>query len=95
MSTATENCPHDDCEGQVVVEVEFEPGDPNYGADADGRRGVAVAGYWSATAADTCSLGHVLDADAKSDVCQDATWQAAHDQEDEYYGPDGPNDEDY
>ncbi len=96
--TVTENCPHDtadgeDCEGTVTVDMEYEPEDRNYGADRDGNRGRVVGGYWSATAADACSLGCVLDDDAKADVAKDAIWQAEHDRADEYYGPDGPDDE--
>ncbi len=91
--TVSECCPVDQCAGMVSVEIEYESADPNWGADADGRRGFYMAGYWGAVPADTCSLGCVLDADAKVDVAKDAMWQAEHDREDEYHGPDGPDDD--
>lgn len=35
-----------DCEvEEIEVELGWEPGDPNYGADADGNRGISVPGY--------------------------------------------------
>ncbi len=89
----TENCPYDGCQGEVSVELEYEPADPNHGADANGNRGIYVAGSWSATVADTCSRGCALDADAVSDVSKDAIWQGERDREDEYYGPDSEYDE--
>jgi len=92
MSTVTENCPHDDCEGEVVVELEYEPADNSYGADADGRRGIHVDGYWCAIAADSCTLGHALAADELAAIEQDAAGNAP-DPEDEYNGPDGPDDD--
>lgn len=46
------------CEGKVVVGLVWEPPDPHYGADADGNRGMYVAGYWS-----------VGDIPPKCDVC--------------------------
>ena len=34
------------CEAELEVELAWEPADRNYGADADGNRGVYVPGYW-------------------------------------------------
>lgn len=33
------------CSVELEVELDFEPGDKNYGADADGNRGISVPGY--------------------------------------------------
>ncbi len=56
-ATAEFDCPRGDCMGLVTVTLEWEAPESNYGADADGNRGIYVAGYWSADVADTCSLG--------------------------------------
>lgn len=71
------DCPRDDldneaCEGTVAVECEYEPGDNNYGADADGNRGVRVRGYWSCSAASKCTKGHELTADEIRQCEEDA-----------------------
>lgn len=88
------DCPRDDCEGKVSVTLEYEPPDPHYGADADGNRGMYVAGYWDGTAADTCTLGHKLTV-AETDVIEyGAVHDAISDPEDEYYGPDSDGRED-
>ncbi len=87
------SCPRDECEGAVAVALEWEPADPSYGADADGNRGVYVRGYWSASVAgNACSLGHVLHAAEVAEIEKDAADNAPSDDEDEYYGPDGPDD---
>lgn len=31
-----------DCETEFEFDLDLEPGDPNYGADADGNRGMAI-----------------------------------------------------
>lgn len=72
--TITLHCPHllDDeteCEADVEVELAYEPPDPNYGADADGRRGIYVSGYFYVESiADTCAKGHVLTGEEEADV---------------------------
>jgi len=80
----------EDCEGQVSTLMEWEPGDPNYGADADGNRGVCVQGYWTADPAATCSEGHVLSKSETAAVVKEAEdyESSKGDPEDEYYGPD-------
>lgn len=35
------------CKQLFEVEVVYEPADPNYGADADGHRGMYVSAYYS------------------------------------------------
>lgn len=59
-------CPVEGCTGPdgalepgvVVVELEWEPADHHYGADADGNRGVYVPGYWyDVETSATCSKG--------------------------------------
>lgn len=37
-------CPIEDCEASWLLRSEREPDDPNYGADADGNRGMFVRG---------------------------------------------------
>lgn len=45
------------CHGNVLVEVAWEPADPNFGADADGNRGMYVPGFWAvATIPDKCDV---------------------------------------
>lgn len=34
------------CDTEFQIELEWEPGDSNYGADADGNRGISVPGYF-------------------------------------------------
>ncbi len=94
--TVTVDCPREDaegdeCEGVVNVTLEWEPGDRNYGADADGRRGVFVSGYWESEAAESCSRGHALTLGERESVGILAADETDH--EDEYYGPDGPDDD--
>lgn len=38
------HCPNEDCEEEHEVETEAELDDPSYGSDADGNRGIFVAG---------------------------------------------------
>ncbi len=52
--------------------MDYEPADPNYGADADGNRGMYVAGYWSGSCDDSCSEGHTLTADEQEQVNTEA-----------------------
>ncbi len=87
------DCPRDDCEGKVLVTLEYEPPDNNYGADADGNRGTYVGGYWIAFGSGACSLGHTLSGDEEAAIEQDAVDNAPNQYEDEYYGPDGPDDD--
>ena len=47
MPSITVFCPgwknsDDQCETEIELECEVEPADPNYGADADGNRGIYV-----------------------------------------------------
>lgn len=95
--TETCNCPRtvaddQDCDGKVTVVLDYEPADPHYGADADGNRSMYVAGYWYGTADDTCTLGHKLTAEEMKDIEEDAV-KNVPEPEDEYWGPDGPDDE--
>lgn len=41
---------HLGCGEQIEVEfdIEYEPGESNYGADADGNRGISIPGYYHA-----------------------------------------------
>jgi hypothetical protein len=58
------NCPREGCEGTFEdVECEVEPGDPNYGADADGNRGIYLPASLNAPSYDgeECSEGHTMD----------------------------------
>ncbi len=93
MTTKTEklNCPRD-CEGEVTVTLEYEPGESNWGADRDGNRGIAVRGYWMAEADVACSQGCVLTEQEVKGV-ESESENNEPDPEDEYYGPDGPDDE--
>ncbi len=91
--TETIHCPREDCEGTVQVSLEWEPGDPRYGADSDGNRGIAVRGYWIADAAVVCSLGCVLTEQEVKSV-ESESENNEPDPEDDYYGPDGPEDYD-
>lgn len=34
------------CEGGLLVGLTWEPGESNWGADADGNRGIYVPGFW-------------------------------------------------
>ena len=43
MPSITIYCPNEECE--LELNVGYEPPDYNYGADADGNRGMYVAGY--------------------------------------------------
>lgn len=86
----TLNCPRD-CEGEVVVSLEYEPADPDYGADADGNRGIYVRGYWTMYGADpVCSTGHTLTAEEQKEIIEQA--ESADEEEqgcgDYYDGPD-------
>lgn len=88
MKTQLCDCPREGCEGFVQVSLEYEPPDPHYGMDADGNRGIYVAGYWSAEADDTCSLGHVL-IGAELLQLQTEAEEAVEDcDDDDYDGPD-------
>lgn len=44
MSTVSINvhCPMDGCGEEIVMECDIDPGDSNYGSDADGNRGMYV-----------------------------------------------------
>ncbi len=95
-TTVQVNCPRDtddaeDCEGVVTVTLEYEPGDNRYGADADGNRGIRVAGYWSGTSADACSLGHTLTTAEQEDLQNEAE-QTESPEPDEYWGPEPDDD---
>lgn len=97
MKTLQCDCPRDtedgeDCPGVVTVELEYEPPDNNWGADRDGNRGIRVAGYWSASPANACSLGHVLTFDEVMEIHDEAQREAGADVKAGYYGPDGPED---
>lgn len=74
----------------MAVTLEYEPGDNNYGADADGNRGIYVRGYWSGTAADACTLGHTLTPKEQSELQEQAGYEAGSVDwgDDEYDGPD-------
>ncbi len=83
----TTACPRDECEGTVKVTLEWEPPESNYGADADGNRGMYVAGYWCAYPDELCSLWHTLTDDERDSIGQDAEANAGEADE-EYSGPD-------
>ncbi len=88
---ATVSCPRPDCEGEVAVTLEWEPADWNYGADADGNRGMYVRGYyWSAATGPSCSEGHVFFADERVVLDKVAADEAGdyYAIEDEYDSPD-------
>lgn len=64
-------------EGEVAVGLDWEPEDRSYGADADGRRGVYVAGYWyAAEVAETCSEGCTLTPEQYADAERRAAREA-------------------
>ncbi len=96
MKTTECACPRDECEGVVKVELEYEPPDSMYGADADGNRGIAVRGYWTADAVTACSLGHEL-TDKEGDALRKEAEEDAgsYDPTDDYDGPDTDREEDY
>lgn len=55
-------CITEDCEGRIALTIEYEPADPNYGADADGNRGIFVPGFYYASFIDrTCTKGCQFD----------------------------------
>lgn len=93
-------CPRDtddgeDCVGVVKVELEYEPPDNNYGADADGNRGIRVPGYWSAYDVESCTLGHTLTEAEQAEIKRDAEYDAVDEFDPAYdseYGGDGPED---
>jgi hypothetical protein len=87
----TRPCPRGECDGEVAVTLEYEPGEM-YGQDADGNRGMWVPGRWIAEAAETCTQGHNLD-DAEREKVQDDAEQVAAQEDD---GPDyEPEPDDY
>lgn len=59
--TITLDCPVEECGTDFTVELYYEPGDSNYGADADGNRGMYVPGYWYPDEMPACCPnGHVF-----------------------------------
>lgn len=45
MVTLTIQCPDPDCEHEFDVEADVDPGESNFGADADGNRGIYVPAW--------------------------------------------------
>ncbi len=39
-------CPVEECGTEMKIALEYEAGESNWGADADGRRGMYVPGRW-------------------------------------------------
>lgn len=61
-------CPNEGCTGKVGIPLTWEPPEPNYGADADGNRGVSYPGFWYCDPMpENCSAGCVL-TDAQQDA---------------------------
>ena len=62
----------EDCiDKDIEVVLDREPDDPNYGADADGNRGIFVAGYWytETAAPDKCATcGHVYTDEERKEI---------------------------
>lgn len=59
------------CRDEIEVELEREPDDHNYGADADGNRGMFVSGYWfpETNPPDKCeTCGRVYTAEDKEEI---------------------------
>jgi hypothetical protein len=59
------------CEDTIEIELEYEPGESNYGADADGNRGISVSGYfYSDTEAPLkCEeCGHIYSDEERADI---------------------------
>lgn len=84
-------CPKDDCDGTVHASLAWEPPEPNYGADADGNRGMYVAGYWYVEdVGSTCNKGHTMDTDDAQVLSEEATARAQKDSwdDDGDYGED-------
>lgn len=80
-TTVTIPCPHQtegarllngECEAEIVVELEWTPGEL-YGTDADGRRGMWVPGGFSVCGiAETCENGCQWDAHDLTEIEQRA-----------------------
>lgn len=107
MAHVTIPCPHlipgvDEAEGEQVecgadveVELTYEPPDSSYGADADGRRGVYVNGYWfvDGSIPDTCARKCVWTEEDAKEVDRRAE-EEAEDYEEEVDYPDEREGED-
>lgn len=95
MTTRREmiQCPR--CEAEMVVEMEYEPADPSFGADADGNHGIYLFGYWSANDVPTCPNRCELDEGEQKDVAKAVQWceENAPNPDDEWFGPDGPDED--
>jgi hypothetical protein len=77
------------CEDTIEIELEYEPGDSNYGADADGNRGISVAGFFTAIteAPDKCEeCGHIYSEEEKSSILREME-KKAEGYEPDYAGP--------
>lgn len=82
------------CEADVEVTLGYEPDDPNYGADADGNRGIYVhGGFYVECIADRCEAGHEFTAEEAQELCRRAD-QAAQDYEPEDTRDYEPDDDD-
>lgn len=71
------------CGADVVVRLEWEEGDTNYGADADGNRGVEVPGRWIAFYVAKCAVGHMLDGDDR-EMAEEVAERMANEQGGDY-----------
>jgi len=102
MHTLTIEYDHDDarldqtgneaepCVDEIEVNLEYEPGEANYGADADGNRGISIPGYFYTE--DSAPLkceecGHIY-TDAERQEIQTKMEKAANEYE---YEPDEPD----
>lgn len=89
VNSKTVQCLNNGCDGTVRLNMEWEAPESNWGADADGNRGIYVAGHWNAyVQGNMCSKGHVLYPDEMMVIEQTAMDDAMQEMDDEYDGPD-------
>lgn len=91
-------CPREGCGGSVPFELEIEPGDPNYGADADGNRGISIPDSYvrGSDCPDECSEGCVFTLKEKELIEEQADTKASEQEspEQDYEEYDGRDDYD-
>lgn len=65
-------------ESTITVQVGYEPPDPSYGADADGRRGTYIPGYFYAENIVPCVYKHELSTEVRQQYFKLAIEDAEH-----------------
>jgi hypothetical protein len=87
-----------DCTEEIAVNLDWEPGESNWGADADGNRGIYVAGYFYPCddPPEKCArCGHFYTEEEKEEInklMEQKAEKYTEDYEPDYPEPDYPED---